>query len=240
MKIIEEIWAFIPARSRSKSLKDKNIKLFMKKPLIAHSILVARKIKIISRIIFSTDSKKYLRIASKYGCKNFHFRSSKISSDTASEYSVFLDFIKKNLKAKKPLPKYFLHLRPTSPVRNYRTIKKAINFFINNEKKYTSLRSTHLMDNPAYRSYRIVDGKLCSILGKDFKVANYSQRRQSYQKTYKSGHLFEIYKTKNILKGDLWGNKVAPYITKDLFNDIDTKDDFNYLEYYLKKNKINL
>ena len=39
MKIINEFWAFIPARSGSKSLKNKNIKLFMKKPLLAHSIL---------------------------------------------------------------------------------------------------------------------------------------------------------------------------------------------------------
>ena len=240
MIINKEIWAFIPARSGSKSLKNKNIKLFMKKPLIAHSILLAKKIEIISQIIFSTDSKKYLKIASKYGCKHFHFRSSKISSDAASEYSVFIDYIKKRIKAKKPLPKYFLHLRPTSPVRSYKTIIKAINFFMRNEKKYSSLRSAHLMDNPAYRSYRIVNGKLCSIVGKDFKVANYSQRRQSYPKTYKTGHLFEIYKTKNILKGDLWGSRVTPYITTDLFNDIDTKDDFENLEHYIKKNKIKL
>ena len=61
MIINKEIWAFIPARSGSKSLKNKNIKLFMKKPLIAHSILLAKKIKIISQIIFSTDSDKGLR-----------------------------------------------------------------------------------------------------------------------------------------------------------------------------------
>tara|TARA_S200000501_G_scaffold376578_1_gene431948 strand:- start:8620 stop:9348 length:729 start_codon:yes stop_codon:yes gene_type:complete len=240
MRISKEIWAFVPARSGSKSLKNKNIKLFMKKPLIAHSILVAKKIKKINRIIFSTDSKKYIKIASKYGCKNFHLRSTKVSSDTASEYSVFLDFIKKQAKEKKSLPKYFLHLRPTSPVRNYKTIAKAINFFLTNEKKYTALRSTSLMDNPAYRSYRIVNGKLCSIVGKDFKVGKYSQRRQLYPKTYKAGHLFEIYKTKTILSGDLWGNKVAAYVTKDLLNDIDTKDDIDNLEYYLKKNKIKL
>ena len=240
MKINKEIWAFIPARSGSKSLKNKNIKLFMKKPLIAHSILIAKKIRIISQIIFSSDSKEYLKIASKYGCKHFHLRASKISNDTASEYSVFIDYIKRRIRAKKPLPKYFLHLRPTSPVRNYITIKKAIDFFMRNEKKYSSLRSANLMDNPAYRSYRIVNDKLCSIVGKDFKVANYSQRRQFYPKTYKTGHLFEIYKTKNILKGDLWGSRVTPYITTDLFNDIDTKDDFENLEYYIKKNKIKL
>ena len=240
MKIINEFWAFIPARSGSKSLKNKNIKLFMKKPLLAHSILVAKKIKNINNIVFSTDSRNYVKIASKYGCQSFHLRSKNTSSDKASEYSVFLDFIKKKLKVKENLPKFFVHLRPTSPIRNYKTIESAIKFFKRNEKNYTSLRSSSLMDNPAYRSYRIVDGKLCSIVGKDFKVENYSQRRQFYPKTYKCGHLFEIYKTKNILKGDLWGNKVAAYVTDDLFNDIDTKDDLDYLEHYMKKNNIKL
>ena len=95
MKIINEFWAFIPARSGSKSLKNKNIKLFMKKPLLAHSILVAKKIKNINNIVFSSDSRNYIKIASKYGCQSFHLRSKNTSSDKASEYSVFLDFIKK-------------------------------------------------------------------------------------------------------------------------------------------------
>ena len=238
MRIVNEIWAFIPARSGSKSFKDKNIRLFLKKPLIAHSILVAKKIKSIDKIVFSSDSKKYCDIALKYGCKSFHLRSKKTSNDNSSEYSVFKDFVSKKLKNGETLPKFFLHLRPTSPFRNYKTIEKAIKFFKKNEKKYTALRSSNLMDNPAYRSYRIVNGNLCSLFGKDFKVGNYSQRRQTYPSTYKSGHLFELYKTKIIIEGDLWGNKVAAFVTKDLFNDIDTKDDFEYLEYYISKKKL--
>ena len=35
--------ALIPARSGSKEIKNKNIKLFKKKPLIAHSIISAKK-----------------------------------------------------------------------------------------------------------------------------------------------------------------------------------------------------
>ena len=47
MNFCEEIWAVIPARSGSEGLKDKNIQFFQKKPLIAHSIITAKKIKIL-------------------------------------------------------------------------------------------------------------------------------------------------------------------------------------------------
>ena len=42
MKLNNEVWAFIPARSGSKTIKDKNLVIFKKKPLIAHSIIVAK------------------------------------------------------------------------------------------------------------------------------------------------------------------------------------------------------
>ena len=43
MKFSNEIWAVIPARCGSKSLKNKNIKNFLGKPLLAHSIISAKK-----------------------------------------------------------------------------------------------------------------------------------------------------------------------------------------------------
>ena len=42
---LDEIWAFIPARSGSKGIKNKNIIKLNNKPLIAHSIEHAKKIK---------------------------------------------------------------------------------------------------------------------------------------------------------------------------------------------------
>ena len=86
---LNEVWAFIPARSGSKSIKNKNIINLNGKPLIAHSIEHAQKLKQVKKIIFSTDSQKYISIAKKYGCKDFHIRSSLLASDTASEHSVF-------------------------------------------------------------------------------------------------------------------------------------------------------
>ena len=43
MKYKDEVWAVIPARSGSKGLKNKNIKTLFNKPLLAHSIISAKK-----------------------------------------------------------------------------------------------------------------------------------------------------------------------------------------------------
>ena len=54
--------AFIFARGDSKGLKDKNILQIGDKPLIAHSIDLAKKIKEIDIIFVSTDSDKIASI----------------------------------------------------------------------------------------------------------------------------------------------------------------------------------
>ena len=68
------IVAFIPARSGSKSIKDKNIRLLKGKPLLAWSIESCIKSKFIKDIIVSTDSKKYEKIAKKYGATSVILR----------------------------------------------------------------------------------------------------------------------------------------------------------------------
>ena len=60
---------FIFAREGSTRLKNKNIKMFNKKPLIYHSINIAKKTKLFSDIYVSTDSIKISKLAEKYGAK---------------------------------------------------------------------------------------------------------------------------------------------------------------------------
>ena len=107
MKLNNEVWAFIPARSGSKSIKNKNIVLLKKKPLLAYSLLTAKGAKKIDRIIFSSDSKKYFNIAKKYAKIIFHKRKKNISLDYTSDFEVFNDFVK---NYKFILPRFFVSL----------------------------------------------------------------------------------------------------------------------------------
>ena len=56
MNIIKnEFWALIPARKGSKSIKNKNLLKLNKIPLIGYSLILAKKNKLIKKIIFSSD-----------------------------------------------------------------------------------------------------------------------------------------------------------------------------------------
>ena len=61
----KDIFCLIPARGGSKRLKNKNIKMLKKKPLVWYSINFAKKIKK-AHILLSTDSKKIYKICSKF------------------------------------------------------------------------------------------------------------------------------------------------------------------------------
>ena len=237
MKLKDEFWAFIPARSGSKSIKDKNIKKLNNLPLIAYSLKVAKKIKKVKKIVFSSDSKKYFKIAEKYGFDIAHNRDKSTSSDNSDDLCVFQDFLKKYNKINHHLPKYFVHLRPTTPIRYASTLNKSIEFFLKNKKNYSSMRSIKEMPETSFKSLRILEKKLCSILKKDFDLDKYNNSSQLYTTTYDADGTIDIYKTKNILKGTLLGNKVLPFTVKDLFSNIDNLEQFEYVEYLIKKIK---
>ena len=64
-----KIICLIPARYGSKGVSQKNIKLIKDKPLIAHAIQKAKKSKVFSKIIVSTDHKKIQKIAEDFGAE---------------------------------------------------------------------------------------------------------------------------------------------------------------------------
>ncbi len=78
--------AIIPARSGSKGLKDKNIKLLNEKPLLYYSINAAIKSKMFDEIMVSTDSQKYADIAISFGASVPFLRNDLLSNDNASSW----------------------------------------------------------------------------------------------------------------------------------------------------------
>ena len=61
--------ALIPARSGSKRVPDKNIKLLAGHPLIAYSISAALQSGVFAAVIVSTDSERYAEVARTYGAE---------------------------------------------------------------------------------------------------------------------------------------------------------------------------
>ena len=96
--IIMKILCLIPARSGSKGLPDKNIRMMVGKPLFAWSIEQAKDTEYWRgadmRIVVSTDSEKYKDIALKWGAEVPFLRPKELSEDNSTD----LMFIKHALK----------------------------------------------------------------------------------------------------------------------------------------------
>lgn len=123
---MEDILWLIPARSGSKSIKDKNIKLLNSKPLIDYRIQTALSLSKKNHVWVSTDSQLYADIAIKSGATIPFFRPAFLSTDNASSMDVVLhamDYAETN-RLKFDL---ICLLEPTSPFVYLEDIVKAYN-----------------------------------------------------------------------------------------------------------------
>ena len=106
-----------------------------------------------NRVIVSTDSKRYAEISKKFGAEVPFLRPAKLSGNKSSDYDFMLHAVKW-FEQNSNLPEYFVHLRPTTPLRDPSIVKKAIDLMISN-KEATALRSSHLAPESPFKWFRI-------------------------------------------------------------------------------------
>lgn len=122
-------YAFIPARSGSTRLADKNIRELAGQPLIAWTLQAAMRSDKIDKVIFSTDSIKYVDIAKRV-C--LEFEKELIIDLRAAEYagtkSKIFDYLKGGLLDKFDFSKddTIVQLLPTCPLRTHEHINEAV------------------------------------------------------------------------------------------------------------------
>ena len=230
-----KIVSFIPARSGSKGIRDKNLTKLKNKLIIHWAIETSLKSKIIQKTFFSSNSIKYIKLANKYSSIFTIQRSTKLSQDFTTDYDVIKDFIK-FLYSINIFPDIIVHLRPTTPVRNPKLVDKAIRYFFKN-KKYSSLRSVHKMSETAYKSVKISKkGNLVPILDKYENLDDINLSRQLYPETFQPNGYVDIYRVKNILKNrSLLGKNSFPFVT-DFQAELDTAEDLKFLKYMISLN----
>lgn len=115
----------IPARSGSKGLPHKNIKLLNNKPMIAYTIEAAAKSKIFDEIIVSTDNEQYAKIAKQYGAHVPWLRPKELAADQTTTEEVIVHTINE-LKQQGEYFDYIMLLQPTSPLRDEYDIQGSV------------------------------------------------------------------------------------------------------------------
>ncbi len=125
----KRVLAYIPARSGSKGIKDKNIIDLCGKPLIAYTIEAARQSKYIDRLIVSTDSAEYASVARKYGAEVPFLRPVELATDTSPEMHTTLHLMEWLEKEGLAAFDIIIRLQGTSPLRTAKDIDGALTLF---------------------------------------------------------------------------------------------------------------
>lgn len=219
-------WAIIPARSGSKGLKNKNIKLFLNKPLIVHSIKFAKKLSFIDKIFLSTDSSFYRTIGKKNGADVPFLRSKKASKSNSMEEDVLEDIRLKLLKNNQKLPDYILWLRPTHPLRDVKIFNEAF-------LKFKKLRESVCIVSKT--DPRIFLSKKNRLIALNSNFKNKSMvRRQDCSPAYKIFH-GEYFKFPKKYNKKFLGSNIKYVVQNNLCDiDIDTLDDLIFYEKLIK------
>lgn len=231
---MKEILCIIPARSGSKGIKHKNIKIFKGKPLLAWSIEQAMQSSYKMRIIVSTDSIEYKDISLEYGAEVPFLRPKEISQDESIDIELIshaINFLEENEKYK---PDIILQLRPTQPLRKVEDIDNCLKIFIEKFDKYDSLRTVVEYEKSPFKMYTISNDKK-NLLPLFDSIENikepFNQCRQFLPKTYLHNGYIDIIKTSILKDNTISGKNIYPYIMnkKDTI-DIDNINDWNKAE----------
>ena len=224
-----KILCLIPARSGSKGVIDKNIKILKDKPLIAWSIDQAKNTEYYKRgemkIVVSTDSKKYKEIALKWGAEVPFLRPKEISQDSSTDFEFIEHAINWLHNNEKYSPDYILHSRPTQPIRRKALIDDCLNAFIGSD--YDSLRTVIPSNKTPYKMYKKNGDELVPLFDNiDGIQEPFNLGRQFLPKTYLHNGYVDIIKSKLIKQGKLSGKIMAFLMDSDNNIDIDNYKDF--------------
>lgn len=227
------IIAIIPARAGSKGIPDKNIKNLAGHPLLAYSIAVAR-LADIDQVIVSTDSKYYAEIAKSYGAEVPFIRPVEISKDGSIDYQFMKHAMEWYKSNKGTIPEYWLHLRPTTPLRDPEVLICAVKC-ISEHPKATSLRSGHEAPESPFKWFLKDENGYFKSLRDDLTPEKVNMPRQTFPKIYNPDGYIDIVRSSHVLNGEtLHGDKMLVFESPRC-TEIDTTADFEYLEFEIKQ-----
>jgi len=220
--------AIVPARGGSKGLPGKNIKNLLGKPMIAYTIEEALKSNYITEVIISTDSQEIEEVAIKYGAKSPFLRPDNLAGDSAKAIDNYIYTIDRLNKEFGYDIKDFVVLQPTSPLRTVEDIDGAIELF-KDENADSVVSYTEEHHPIEWHKYITEDGKFENIF--EEKLLNRQEIKKSY---FPNGAVF-VFDYELIKQGKYYSDKSYAYIMPRFRSvDVDTIDDFKYIEFLMK------
>lgn len=225
------ILGVITARGGSKGIPGKNIKILGGKPLIAYTIDIAKKSKLITHLIVSTEDEKIIEVAKKYGAEVPFVRPKELAEDNTPHLPVMQHAIKFMEEKLGIVFDYIVIFQPTSPFRIPEDIDNTLKKLIENKAD----SAVTLMEVGNYHPMRIKKLEGDRVL--DYCMAEEEGiRRQDLPVAYKrSGAVYAMTRDLIMKNNRLYGDfNVGLAVPQERSIDIDEPMDWLKAEYMLK------
>lgn len=224
---VKRVLVVIPARGGSKGIPRKNLRLLGGRPLIYYTITNALNSSYVTDVYVSSEDDEILALSQRFGAK-IHRRDPAIADDRTTLDPVIYDtyMYAQNIEGK--VYDLIVTLQPTSPLLKTISLDSAISRMLENDRIDTIISvkdATHL-------SWRKENGRF---------IPNYKERlnRQYLTPTFTETGGFLITTQQNMHPH----SRIGSYVDLFLLHggeeiDIDTYEDWNLCEYYLKRKHI--
>jgi CMP-N-acetylneuraminic acid synthetase len=230
--------ALIFARSGSKGLPGKNLKVLGDKPLIGIAIECALKISRIKRVIVSTDAEEIATVSRRYGAEVPFLRPAELALDSTPEWHAWQHALNYLKDFEGSLPKSMVSLPTTSPLRSVVDVDNCINEY---EKGLSDVvvTITNSHRNPYFNMVKEDASAEFVLVNKPDQIITQRQRTPTvFDLTtvcYVANSQFVL--TNN---GIFEGKVGAVRVPQERAIDIDTEFDFDIVQALIKSGKVNL
>jgi N-acylneuraminate cytidylyltransferase/CMP-N,N'-diacetyllegionaminic acid synthase len=229
------LWV-VTARSGSKSIPHKNIKLLDSIPLLSYRIKTALKTKFSHDLWISTDSKEYADIANRYGAEIPFIRPEELSLDDSSSSDVILHAMAHATKINKKYD-YVGMLEPTSPFITSDQLDAAVRSLDENKK---ALAIVAVVESRPHKIFIQEESEFLVELAENFEGLK-NLGRQAFKKEITPSGGFYISRWEAFLeKKSFYTSKTLSYEVDEISGlEIDEPLDWDFAEFIIKNKQIN-
>lgn len=223
--------AIICARGGSKGVPRKNIRPLCGKPLVVHTIDVAKKCPLIDRVIISTDDPEIAEVAKTNGAEVPFLRPKDLALDNTSKLPVLKHVVNYLESQEGYYPDIIVDLDPTSPLRTKEDIEACIRM-VREEGTDNVFSVTKGRRNPYFNVVEIVDGRVRLVKSSTQPVLS----RQEAPEVYDMNASIYVWKREALMNHDsLFLKRTKIYEMPEWAIDIDNETDFEFVEFILRK-----
>ncbi len=232
MYLGKRVLAVVPARSGSKGVPDKNMKILGGLSLIARAAECLNELDWLDAKVLSTDSNRYADEGKKYGLQVPFLRPDSLSGDNATAIDTMIHALQKSEKIFNMEFDILLIIEPTSPFRIASDIENACRELIENNSE--SVVCVSPLDNKCHpaKALTLENNKLNHYedRGKDITA------RQQLETLYaRNGVCYAITKDSILYNKSIFTDSTRAVLINRHIVNIDEPIDFLWAEFLIQK-----